>query len=57
MSFTGVDLGAFYQKAVFLSRSDSAIKPPAEARSVGVPAAWVGVVSVSVSMPSGLLRG
>src|SRR5215831_6885645 len=28
MSFTGADLGAFYQKAALLSRSDSAIKPP-----------------------------
>jgi hypothetical protein len=28
MSFTGVDLGAFYQKTAPLSRSDSAIKPP-----------------------------
>jgi hypothetical protein len=28
MSFTGVALGTFYQKAVSLSRSDSAIKPP-----------------------------
>src|SRR5262249_4004247 len=28
MSFTGVNLDVFYQKAVLLSRSDSAIKPP-----------------------------
>src|SRR5262249_8445367 len=52
MSFTGVDLGAFYQKTVSLSCSDSAIKPPAitvRPRSPPVAVQLAAVLAVLVN--------